>query len=339
MLHQLPERTRQLLNGSMTRDTTFKAIGSVAFTCYRREFQFEQFSELVWSSELGRTFVTEQSLKTRAQFNKQLRRAWDYTEDNFDHGYEHEAAEYDETVRERLADLLTRVQAAPWPGRGGNSERATAVALVTLGHETNRYTVDASVRELATRAMIGRTAVGNALGRLATHRLFTRTRPEVRGDSDTFHLELDWVPLLPISGHTKLYGSQEITLCVPVLVLTEHPAFSAGALGKSAGRIWEFLLSRVNLEVGPTVGEIQAGTGLSANSVRAHLKKMVANGLADKQGQRNATYAVSPRADLDRVAAEYGQADYEERTRARFERERQGYAALRRQQEQPADVA
>ncbi|MFF2084579.1 hypothetical protein ACFVVM_12425 [Nocardia sp. NPDC058176] len=301
--------------------------------------EFEEFSELVWSSELGRTFVGEQGLKTRAQFDKQTRRAWDYTEEHFDHGYEHGAASYEETVRERLGDLLTRVQAAPWPGRGGNSERATAVALVTLGHETNRYTVDASVRELATRAMIGRTAVGNAIGRLAAQGMFTRTRSEVRGQADTFHLFLDWAPLLPKGGHTKSYGPQEITLCVPVLVITEHPAFSAGALGKSAGRVWEFLLSRVNSEVGPTVEDIRAGTGLSANSVRTHLKNMVANGLADKRGQRNATYSASPSADLDRVAAEYGQADYEERTRERFERERKGYETLLSQREQPADVA
>ncbi|MDV6246878.1 hypothetical protein [Rhodococcus opacus] len=314
--HQLPERTRQILSLELTRNTTYQAIGSVAFTCYGQDLTFDQYSDLLWESELGRLFYEESALKTRGQFDKKIRRAWDYTDDHFDWGYR------ERSVRERLGDLLARIQAAPWPGRGGSSERAVAIALVNLGHEVNRYTVDASTRELATRAKIGRSTVSKALVRLATKGLFTaRTSGESGTDhADTFHLDLDWEPLVPISGHTKLSGSHT-TLCVPVLVTTEHSAFTRAALGKSAGRVWDYLMFTAP-ESGATVDEIQRATGISPNTVRTQLKRMTDHHLVTKHGQRGARYTVSPDADLDRVAEEYGQEGYEERTAERFQRER-----------------
>lgn len=322
---QLPERTRQLLAVELTRDTTYKAIGSVAFTCYGHDLTFEEFSDLLWDSALGLDFFEENNLKTRGQFDKQIRRAWDYAENNFDAGYR------ERSVRERLGYLLARIQAAPWPGRGGSSERAVAVALVNLGHEVNRYTVNASTRELAARAKIGRTTVSKALNRLADSGLFAaRTSGESgAGHSDLFHLNLDWKPLVPISGHPKLFGPHT-TLYVPVLVTTEHSAFTRGALGKSAGRVWDYLLCTAP-ESGATVNEIKTATGISPNTVRTQLRRMTAHRLVVKHGQRGARYAVSPDADLDRVAEEYGQADYEERTAERFYRERLGRAEQLRQ--------
>ncbi|OZE26581.1 hypothetical protein CH256_17480 [Rhodococcus sp. 05-2254-6] len=304
----------------LTRRTTYRAIGSVAFSCYGAGMTFAEFSELLWDSALGLDFLGENSLKTRGQFDMQIRRAWDYAEDHFDWGYR------DRSVRERLGHLLALIQASPWPRRGGSSERAVAVALVNLGHEVNRYTVNASTRELAARAKIGRSAVSKALKRLAGKGLFTsRTSGESgTGHSDLFHLNLDWKPLVPISGHTELYGSQT-TLYVPVLVTTEHAAFTRAALGKSAGRVWDYLLCTAP-EGGATVDQIKRATGVSSNTVRSQLKRMTEHKLLVKHGQRGARYTVDPQADLDRVAEAYGQADYEERVADRFHRERLGRA-------------
>lgn len=197
----LPDRTLRLLDGSLTLQTTWAAVSSVAWTCYGQDWTFEQFSDLLWNSELGRTYRTgaKTDFKTRGQFDKNLRGAWNNADERYDWGYPERA------VRARLGELLMRLQAAPWPGRGGSSERAVALALVTLGHETNRYTVDASVRELALRAVLGLDTVSRALARLVRKGLVTPSSDRDGDDAGTYRVNLDWLPpLRAIPEHTEL---------------------------------------------------------------------------------------------------------------------------------------
>lgn len=183
----LPDRALRLLDGDLTLGSDWSDISSVALSCFRREWTFEQFSDKLYDSALGKRYARgkRQNFKTREQFDKNIRRAWEFADDGMDYGYD------ERIVRERLGDLLARVQAAPWPGRGGSSERAVAIALVTLGHELNRFTVDATTHTIALRAALSKRAASEATWRLARKGLLTINKPEP-GKATTYMLNLGW---------------------------------------------------------------------------------------------------------------------------------------------------
>lgn len=92
--------------------------------------------------------------------------------------------------------------------------------------------------------------------------------------------------------------------------------------------------------------QIAAGTGISLRSLRTYLPRLVSHGLLLRHGQRDSKYSVSPSAELDKVAAGYGQHDYEERQAEQFARNREGFrawqaqranAAVSAENEPPAD--
>jgi DNA-binding MarR family transcriptional regulator len=315
----LPERTRKILGGEWSLQSRWAGIASVAWSCYGRDFTFEQFTELVWQSDLGQSYFAKENFKTRQQFDKNLRGAWD--SDRFDWGYK------DRAVRERLNAVLGAVQSAAWPGRGGSSERAVAMALLTLGHELNRYTVDATVRELAGRSGFGVRAVSGALKRLAAKGLFTLRASESREHSTrNYRINLDWKPVV---GNRETYkvSYPPTTLYVPLLLTTVHPCWSPQALGPSARRLWEALSEAPD---GAKVKALVSATGMSRKTVQTHLARMVGHGLLTRAGDRNAVFAVSAGADLGAVAAEYGAEDWHDRRAERFERERAGYREVQR---------
>lgn len=326
----LPDTARQMLEGTLTKQSTWATVSSVAWSCYARGWNFEDCCELIWHSELGRQYAAKNNFKTRGQFNKNIRGAWDSADEKFDPEFT------EKFVRDQLTQLQARIRRAPWPGRGGSSERAVALALVTLGHEVNRHTVNAGFRDIALRAQVGTMTAKRAVARLVSKGLVKKlvadplagssSPDELAFHSTTYEMNLDWGQSVTTNSGTHKVVTTPTMLCVPVLVTTVHPAFAHQALGRSAGRIWDYLTSTAVSNGGATLSKIKWWTGLSENCVRTHLKRMVSHGLVVKVGQRNATYTANHDADLGRIADEYGTSDWQERTLDRYDKERAGYA-------------
>ncbi|MDJ0401801.1 hypothetical protein, partial [Rhodococcus rhodochrous] len=165
---KLSDYVVRLLDTEESRKDSFSGVVAVAKACYQAGIDEDGFSELVWQSALGAVFFTEEKCKTRGQFNKKCGNAWRYAEDS---GSTSEERQHD--VADKLASLLARVQSAPWPGRGGSSERAVAIALISYAVEINVYTVGVSVRTLVERSRLGFETTRKALGRLESKGLFT----------------------------------------------------------------------------------------------------------------------------------------------------------------------
>jgi DNA-binding MarR family transcriptional regulator len=322
----LPARTRRILEGSWSMQSTWACVSSVGWSCYKAGLSFEQFSDVLWRSDLGQHYYAKNNFKTRQQFDKNVRSAWDSADEKLDWGFQ------PRPLRERLSDLLGRVQQSRWPGNGGGSERAVAEALVTIAHELNKYTVDVTVRELAARTGFGRTAVTGAVKRLAVKKLFTVGRCESETHrTSNYQLNLDWYPL---KGNKRTYKDVPPTSkYVLLLPLTIHPAFAPKALGQSARRLWFELLETPE---GATAKALAERTGLRLKTVRGHLDRMIGHGLLVKTGVRNAVFTVHPEAALDAVAVEYGTSGWNADRFDRFEREREGYLEDQRQRAERA---
>lgn len=103
-----------------------------------------------------------------------------------------------------------------------------------------------------------------------------------------------------------------------------HPVWDRRALGASARRIWEYLAENH----GAGQAAVRRGTGLSRNTTRTHLRRLVDHRLIDNDG---GGYRVRNDADLDAVADEYGVAHANDERAERFDRERGAYLLAQKQ--------
>lgn len=340
----LSDRAQRLLDTDETTIDTFSAISSVAMSCHVAGMGFDQFSSAVWSSALGADYYTEKCLKTRGQFDKNIRDAWEHAERNFDYGYR------ERIVRQRLTRLAERVRSMPWPGRGGSSDRAVALALIETAYGLDMLTFDADSRKLSEVAGVSHQTVNRAVSRLETIRFLGRSRQRAskhaaryslnhdfgRGlskvgnpsrdslhnvepspDGSTYTHSTTCGPVSALTDDRSSTGSRHT--CGPVSALTEHPAFLPAALGQGAGRVFE----RVSKSAA-TTAEIVLSTGLANSTVRLQLAKLADAGLISKAGRRNATYATADDVDLDSIAEDFGVSDWRERTADRYRAEREG---------------
>lgn len=322
---RLAARALKVLDGDLTGHSTFSSVSSVAGSCYRKRFTFDEFTAVLWHSDLGAQYADENGLKTRGQFDKNVRNAWDWVDEKgFDHGYDARI------VRERLAVLASRVQKAQWKGRGGSSERAVALALIGLGHELNKFTVDADGLLLAEAAGVGRATVHRAAARLAKKGFVTITWHPREGDvkANTYLLNLDWVDQGSFINGTHSDLKPPNTQCVSFMKLDFHPVFARKALGASARRIWEFLLEQ---QEPATQRQVRESTGLSAGAVSKHLARMVQFGLVQSHPGHPAGYSLDPAGDLWAVAEAHGTQDWVEQTAEKHKRQREGWLEVKKQ--------
>ncbi|MDJ0400887.1 hypothetical protein, partial [Rhodococcus rhodochrous] len=156
--------------------------------------------------------------------------------------------------------------------------------------------------------------------------LFTRAAGGGRGKTSRYDMNLEFglqeEPLPVIGSHYKTHVlSNDSVLPVTTTANSDHQVFVNGALGKSAGRIWEFLPTVESA----TQADVVKFTGISDKTVRTKLALLVKYGLVTREGRRNARYSISPTADLDAVAGDLGVSDYDDRVKARHAEERESY--------------
>jgi predicted ArsR family transcriptional regulator len=112
-------------------------------------------------------------------------------------------------------------------------------------------------------------------------------------------------------------------------------------LGQTSERVW---LDLVN-HPGSTAGEVADRLGVSVDTVRRTVKKLVQHRLVRETGARSTgigrpstSYEIEPDTRLDDVAEELGVMDWHEKTADRYERERAGHAEVLRQRTEATEA-
>ncbi|WFS15171.1 hypothetical protein [Rhodococcus aetherivorans] len=337
---KLPAAAHRLLDSEDGKHSEWATASAVAMHALNAGLTEDEYVTVVAASDFAYYFATENGDDRSRRLESRLRKVWGRAEDDWTPPLKQGE------LRPMLAGLLDRVAAHRWTGRSGASQRAVALAVVSKGYELNKWTVDASARDVALAAGVSRATAARALHRVAESGLWTVTSNG--GDhAATVTLNLEWTgsPAGAVSTetvkvqtetHNALQGGEASVShyapsgCVPETPLRDkiaHPVFLRSALGPTAERLW-FALAEA--EGGKTAPELSELLGIHASTVRRTMDKLMDHSMATATGSRPVRYWYSPVdvEHLDRLAEEYDVLDWEQRTTDRIKREREDYGVL-----------
>ncbi len=331
---RLPVVAIRLLDCKDGKYSEWATASSIAMHCMNAGFTEDEYIEFVSASDFAYEFASENGRDRTDRLHSRLSKVWTRAEDNWNPPLPQG------DLRVRLGQLLDRVTAHRWSGRAGASQRLVAQAVVSKGFELNKWTVDVSVRDVAVAAGVGKTTAARALKNIAETGLW-RVQANGKGQSATVTLNLRWEDerakwdtQSSMGGEASVsrYAPSGGTPETPLRDQITHPVFLRSALGPNAERIWFKLADSENAL---SASELSQVLGIHASTVRRTMERLVTHGMATKAPGRPARYSfVSVSTEhLDRIAEEYGVLDWEQRVNDRIKREREGYAALRAQQE------
>lgn len=224
-------------------------------------------------------------------------------------------ARSDEHAAELAAyEIWTRHQS--WPGQKGTSDRDVLLALITRATEVGHLTVGISERDLTTGAGLGsRTTVHRAIDRLRERGLIEeatgeakRGRPPARKPAPPGRSCTIWTLCLPADLWTVALDSAEPVTAdhVSLLVKPDFGTLNAdiwfngtGGLGKGPQRTYETLL----MLRGATSQQLSDYTGFMVGTVRTHLSRLRAEGLAERR-EHCCWFAIEM--DLEQLAQSLG---------------------------------
>lgn len=326
----LSENGQQLVTGDGGYADPWRATCALAVHCLNAGLGWDEFAELAILAPIDSGSDGRRRRENRKE--SRLERAWTWATANY-----REPVRGREGVLNALAKLSHRIDRAGWPGRSGTSDHAVAMALVGLAHENCRVEVAAGQRELSLRAGVGKGTVNRSIPRLLKIGLLEPVVDQDQGELDArrYRLNLGWRvgwygDEREETGHSDT-SPREKDPSDPLVPSASHPAFYLGAIGPTAGRLYFEVLPERSV----TARQAGARLGMSAKAARGNLERLVRHGLASKGRQgRSAVYEYTevPADRLDELAAEYGTADWRERTSERYDRERQGYAVRKHQE-------
>lgn len=145
----------EVLDGNSSH-ALWSAVVSMATRCLRAGFDFGEYSDLLFGSEIGRRLdggeERDRRLSTRGQFDTRLRKAWDYAADHFDYGWHPQGGLPEETAS-ALAALL--------PGA-----EPCLRAIIEIALERGHHPVTASIDEIRDRAGMARATVQRRVAKL-----------------------------------------------------------------------------------------------------------------------------------------------------------------------------
>lgn len=335
---KLPAAAHRLLDGEDGKHSEWATASAVAMHALNAGLTEDEYVTVVAASDFAYYFATENGHNRSRRLESRLRKVWGRAENDWTPPLKQGE------LRPMLAGLLDRVAAHRWTGRSGASQRAVALAVVSKGYELNKWTVDASVRDVALTAGVSRATAARALHRVAESGLWTVTSNG--GDhAATVTLNLEWtdspagaVSTETANGHSETHNAllggeasvsqfDQFVPEAPIRDRITHPAFLRSALGPNAERLW-FALAES--EGGMTVSDAVSRTGISTSTAQRTFKRLVSHGMATATGSQPVRYWYSPVdvEHLDRLAEEYGVLDWEQRTTDRIKREREGYGVL-----------
>jgi hypothetical protein len=93
-----------------------------------------------------------------------------------------------EAILTEISNVRGAVEAAEWPGRTGNTDRAVMLALCELGTASGTTALTFGCRKIATVAQIEDRTARRALGRLVDAGWLERLNAAKTGDADTYRL-------------------------------------------------------------------------------------------------------------------------------------------------------
>ncbi len=313
---RLSEQGRDLLDAKTAKANTWSTFSAIAMYALAAGFNETEF-ELLCRDSVAITMTSRDADELLSKVYSSAESHYKPTGDI-------------STVRRQLAELHERIEARPWVGRNGSTDRAVALALVSRAHEIGAYTPGISVRTLAERAGMNHPAVRKSLRRLMRLGLMTRLRGRRAAEAARYRIDLSWGEC--VNDPIRLYRENLIGSLSHSAY--HHPAFLRGAIGATAGRVFFGMVD------GSTPSEISDQVGISPDSAKYNLRKLLTYNLVVKDSGR---YTVRPgitEDDLDAIAEERGTSDWSERIKRRHAAERQAMVvSLAERDERTAPVS
>jgi len=186
-------------------------------------------------------------------------------------------------VRQSLAADSHSAESAAWPGRTGNSDRATYLALLSECYRAGGIEASVSIREVSEHAAINPATAYRSLRRLWANDLIER----VRGSSESGELAEVWklahgeyatgvtVKEAVAFSTPQAEGTRRAEL-TPVAFSTPPELASRAALGPSAVAVYRHL----DLMQGRSIVALSRATGRARSTVRAALDRLQSYKLA-----------------------------------------------------------
>lgn len=173
-------------------------------------------------------------------------------------------------VGAHLAHLIARIEAEPWPGRTGATDKSVYLAHLSIAQAANAPIWAGAARRLADITNMGHMTATRAThrliaaGRLVLHRAAT---PQLAAEYALPYERLAQTDTLLYDDHKEVYQFARARLERTL----GHDVFSWHGLGKGAGIVYAALLA------GPgTVTELAARSGRHPGTVRRALSKLAA---------------------------------------------------------------
>ncbi|MFF4620905.1 hypothetical protein [Nonomuraea jabiensis] len=248
-------------------------------SAYQHNWTFEDFlSEILDPKNLAGEKYQDMPEQTA---RKKLERDWDRIADFVDAN----PPKGGEAVRRLLDHALSVAMGLPWNGKTGNTDRHILLTILALAYEVGTYTPAFSTRTLAMVANKRQETVAKSLKRLREADHLRLVTPHTYTKSPIYEVttgtlqtgSLNPLPGLVVSDPLKSVGQ-----------VLGHDLFTRGCLGETAARLWTQL-------DGPqtyTIGEMSRLTGLSENSCRRAVRKLVGVGLASMSDGRPAWFRI-----------------------------------------------
>jgi hypothetical protein len=230
-----------------------------------------------------------------------------------------------------IARAYRNAALAPWPGTGGELERYTLLALLTIAWEFDAWRVRASQRDLATLACATQRGVGKALDRLENDGHIRKTfgwqwvkdmakaaTYKVNGENseNTFsdsHSSVVSSGAFSASLSSPSSPQRSPTGTTPIGL---HPIWSTQALGRSAGHIYDLIATGAK-----TQSELIEGSGKARPTVKKALGILQSRQLIRQDGDGWALGETTK----DDVARAEGHEGLRARRRRRYEAQRRAF--------------
>lgn len=291
-------------------------MASLAMACLNAGWPFECFEEvMLLPGHMGGARVQEATSK---EADRQLRLAWRSAAKRI---AERPAVRDRESAEARILAVSFAVEAVTLQPRTEGTDRNVLLAHVAIARKCGKLRHDASVRDIANLAGVGRSTVSRSHKRLVKLGLLRRVRSgdRLQSKADRWEVTVPDPGLNP--GHTSHAPPEPLCVpprhsssgeCVPGYT---HDVWTQGGLGRGVAATHRALVSQAAWsEVG-----LASNRGVTTATVRRHLAKLESAGLAvaDALGWR----AEQP-ADLERAAVRLGVQGTLERRRRAMEQER-----------------
>lgn len=170
-------------------------------------------------------------------------------------------------IRQEIADAYQVAALSPWPGRGGELERFTLLALLTICWQFGSWQIHASQRDLALLSGATQRAIGNALKRLEEDEYIEQARDWVWTGTKAKGAEyrVSKKKILSHKSPLETYGGVPHAYNLAKKIGL-HPIWCKKGLGRTAGHIYDLIVAETDAR-----GDLVEASGKSVPTVRKAL--------------------------------------------------------------------